>query len=1035
MIKNNFISVEASAGSGKTHSLTKSYISLLLNFDGAKEETAQIQNILALTFANKATIEMKERIIETLKKISLGMDVKNITNDISLLPKQIQQNALTAINILISNYDNFNVRTIDSFINVIIKACALQLGFSPNYKILDSYKDYIDYSIDIFLDKIITNPQIEQFLDKFFIQFITDSQDSWSIKDSIEKKFKEFYDKDVSKDSVTFDDSIDYSQQLSGLSGKFSKICFEMTKIKEYEYLNGKYTKSIDKLKTDNRALFNLTTNLFLKEELPYKKDKQTQQSRQLNDLFEEAKKVIKEFFEIRSQHYYDNYIKIFNYIIDEFDNRAKKDSVLFLQDINRKVLNIFKQNTLLPEIYCRLSANFKDFLIDEFQDTNTTQWKTLKLIVEENLSQDGSFFYVGDKKQAIYGFRGSDFQIFDLPLKEFQIYNPKKITLDTNYRSCQSIVDFNNLIFSADNISDFVTYIVNKNNIDSADKYCRQLVEVFESSQQKVAENKKNQGYVEISYIEYDKEDDEEEKIKEYLYKTIENLKKRFDCKDITILCRWIKEVEQVGKWLLEKNINIESFKTLNIINSNIVKEMVSVLDFFNLPIDNLAFTSFITSSIFLKQTQLTKKEMLDFVCEVTLGTEKQNVLYVAFREKYPQIWKDYIEEFFNSVGFIAVYEFMVSIISKFKIIENFKQEANVILRFLEIISDFETQKQGLQNFIDYFKDYETNISNEKFFIKVPSNNAIKIMTIHKAKGLQFNVVVMPFFYIKQKSPENPFLVDNNNTLSFLYMKKGDINYSNYLKDVYYKAYFKNLSDELNVLYVGTTRAIYEMYALILEHNLEKEKKENKSLINKLIKQDCRIIGTQKKYETEGSLESSKNICLQASQLDDIVDLISDSSMEIYGKKHQDILLKGQIIHYALSLIETFNVSTFSDVIKKSIEQVSITYPNEDISWLENILTQLLLNKKISCFFDKTNEVINEKEFVDKFGNTIRIDKLVIKQDCIDIIDFKSSIYDEQSIKKQLDNYKLVVKDIYPKKKIKTYVIDIEKNNVVELK
>ena len=1034
MIKNNFISVEASAGSGKTHSLTKRYINLLLNFDSTKKNIAPIQNILALTFANKATIEMKERIIETLKKLALGIEVKSITNDINLLPKEIQHNALIAINTLISNYDNFNVRTIDSFINIIIKACALQLGFSPNYKILDSYKDYIDYSINTFLDKITTNQEIKKFLDKFFIQFITDSEDSWHIKDSIEKKFKDFYSKEVSKDSITFDDSIDYSQQLSILAENFSKICLEMTKIKEYENLNGNYTKSIDKLKTDNRALFKLTTNLFLKEELPYKKDKQLQQSQQLNCLFEEAKKIIKNFLKIKSQHYYDNYIKMFNYIIDEFDNRAQKDSVLFLQDINRKVLNIFKQNTLLPEIYCRLSTNFKDFLIDEFQDTNTIQWQTLKLIVEENLSQDGSFFYVGDKKQAIYGFRGSDFQIFDLPLKEFQIYKPKKINLDTNYRSCQSIVDFNNSIFSKDNIREFVAYIVNENNISLADKYCKQLIEVFESSQQKVAKDKKNQGYVEISCTEYDfKEEDEEEKIKEYLYKTIENLKKRFDYKDITILCRWSKEVEQVGKWLLEKNINIESFKTLNIINSNIVKEMLSILEFFNLPTDNLAFTSFITSSIFLKQTRLTKDEMLNFIYDISFGDEKQKILYILFREKYPQIWQDYIEKFFNSVGFIAVYEFMVSIISKFKIIENFKQESNVILRFLDIISDFEINKQGLQNFIDYFKDYKTNSSNEKFFIKVPSSNAIKIMTIHKAKGLQFNVVVMPFFYIKQKSPENPFIVNNNNTLSFLYMKKGDINYSSYLKDVYYKAYFKNLSDELNILYVATTRAVYEMHALILEPKLEIKKKI--SLINKLIKKDCRIIGTQKKYKLEEKNKASKTISLQTSQLDDIVELISNSSIEIYGKKHKDILLKGQIIHYALSLIETFNLLTLSDVIKDSIYQVLITYPNEDVNWLENVLTHLLLNEKISCFFCEQNEVINEKEFVDKFGNTIRIDKLVIKQDSIDIIDFKSSIYDEQNIKKQLIHYKSVVEDIYSKKQVNTYVIDIEKNMVVEFK
>ncbi|MBQ3834565.1 MAG: UvrD-helicase domain-containing protein, partial [Elusimicrobia bacterium] len=413
-MKSNFIALEASAGSGKTHNLTKRYISLLLNFDVDKQAVVPLQNILALTFTNKATCEMKERIIDSLKKIALNYDCKNLTEDINLSKNKISQNAVIAINNLIKNYDKFNVRTTDSFINLIIKACALKLGISPNYKILDSYDEYIDYATDAFLNEVSVNKDVEDILNRFFDQFVLDSTNSWNIKGFILNKFKEFYSKDMSMYKISFDEQNQYLKVLKILSAKFNNLCMQMTKIKEFAGLNERFKTVIEeKVRTNAKYLFQPVRNLssfFQKETLPYTAKKP--KSAELDELFEKAKKVMKEFFEYRAFRYYDTYLQVFNYIVDEFDKRSQKDSVLFLQDINRKILKIF-QSSLLPEIYYRLSNNFKDFLVDEFQDTNIVQWETLKLIVEENLSQNGSFFYVGDKKQAIYGFRGSDFRIF----------------------------------------------------------------------------------------------------------------------------------------------------------------------------------------------------------------------------------------------------------------------------------------------------------------------------------------------------------------------------------------------------------------------------------------------------------------------------------------------------------------------------------------------------------------------------------------------------------------------------------------------
>lgn len=1035
-ISDQFIVVEASAGSGKTHNLAKRYITLLLDFDASENTNIPLKNILALTFANKASVEMKERIIEYLKKISLREDVGDLLSDIKLPKDKIAENANIAMNVIIGHYDNFNVKTIDSFINLIIKACALKIGLSPDYQIEENYKDYIGFSIDSFLDNSLVSKELENLLNDFFEQYLVDAHLSWDIKENISQEFIKLYE-DVKKSAkqLQSDGVIDYKKVLIDYCEKFYDCCLDMTKIKEFANIDKRLADNIFKI-TENNKRYLLTNKTisayFKKESIPYRA--KTQQNERLDELFFESQKILKGFYEFKAFNYYGIYMRMFEHIVNEFDRQSKADSIVFLQDLNRKVLKIFNDDSgIVPEIYFQLSSYFKDFLIDEFQDTNQIQWKTLKLIVEENLSQGGSFFYVGDKKQAIYGFRGGDSRIFDRPLAEFARYNPKRVQLDTNYRSYKAIIDFNNSVFSKENIARFFDELVKDKDIEEIPMYFSSISDMFETSKQKYSAGKKNGGYVEISTIEYGEEDKEdcELKVKEYLYKTIDSLKERFEYKDITVICRDNNDIAKIGQWLLEKNIDIESFQTLNIINSDIVKELFSALKFFNSPTDEISFASFLLSSVFLFRTKMSKEEILQFITENSLNKNKEKELYVLFRDKYPDIWREYLEPFFNSAGFIAVYELLVSVISKYDVINNFQNNNNVILRFLEIVSIFESQEQGLQNFIDYFQNTEERRKDNNFFIKVPSSNAVRIITAHKAKGLQFNVVIMPYLSLKFSAPEKPFNVQNDKYIKFLNISKQMLSYSDELAEIYYKKYFKNLSDELNVLYVAMTRAVCEFYGLIMQESGKK-----RTPINKLLPDDLRKSGEKNKYSPAIKKEDVvKEIFV--TQMKDFTEIISESAMEIYGKEREDILLKGKIIHYALSLILTYNKENIEEEIQKTLSSAALKYPNENISWLESSLKKILSDNAISAFFDVSKNVYNEKEFVDSSGNTLRIDKLVTDKENkkISIVDFKTSIYDAELIKKQMQKYLSVIRDFYPGKEVCCFVVDIEKTDVVEIK
>ncbi len=1028
MDTSKFVVLEASAGSGKTHNLAKRYISLLLDFDSSKTKPP-LSNILALTFTNKATIEMKERIIKYLKKISLGQDVKDVLTAVNIPKTKIPSNADIVVNYIINNFDHFNVRTIDSFINLIIKACALKLGVSPNYEILDSYEDYIDYSTDVFLDKSFSDEKVKEVLDAFFEQYIIDNTSSWSIRGNILETFKKLYKKEITKKIVEIKKKVKYFEELPKLNNVFVGVCKKILETKQLEKISySKYVTYINKVVFGEKSLFTEDISTYCyKDEYPYLKSAlPDKRNSDLEQLYFKAKDIISSFMEFKAKHFYDNYIKMFDSILKEFEIRAKLDSVMFLQDINKQVSKVFYEQDLAPEIYLSLSNNFTDFLIDEFQDTNQTQWQTLKLIVEENLSKGGSFFYVGDKKQAIYGFRGGDYKIFDVPRIEFANYSPKLTVLDTNYRSCKAIVDFNNKLYSQDNIVRLLNYIGSDKKLEDIKKYCEGIVEVFKDSEQKC--NNQESGYVEIAYKEYSEEDDIDEVVKQYLYETIDDVTKRFSKKDITIICRKNKEIEKIGRWLLEKNIDIESFQTLNIINSQIIKELFSILQFLNMPTDNISFVSFITSEIFLKITGLKKEDMFKFITDNSLETVNNN-LYIKFRKAYPKVWQDYIEDFFDRAGFVAVYEMVVSLISKYKVMENFKEYSNVIYRFLEIICDFEKTNQGLQNFIDYFNDFEKNEKNEKFFIKVPSSDAIKITTIHKSKGLEYNVVIMPYFYIQQDGKtDNIFPVENEQEVSFLNIKQTMTGYSQYLKDIYYEKYFKDISNELNGLYVSTTRAIFEFYALITHKNTKTGSK--KSYIEMFIDEHTRCFGVKGKAKSKSRNDDEeivKNMEITSTKLQDIVDIINDSSLEIYGKKHKDILLNGKIIHYALSQIETFNFGNLQSKIEKAVENTQLVYPDQDLKIFKEKLLSLLSNKEIASLFDERNIVFNEKEYVDKFGNTVRTDKIIIKPKEVCVVDFKSSIYDKEYINNQMKKYIEILKEIYTDKEVTCCIVDIE--------
>ncbi|MDR3306191.1 MAG: UvrD-helicase domain-containing protein [Endomicrobium sp.] len=1019
MSKSQIISVQASAGSGKTYNLAKRYIDLLFN----SGENVNIKNIIAVTFTNKAAVEMKYRVISYLKKAALEEDSGGFFDDLNLSKQEIAQKSLAILKTILSCYDAFNISTIDSFKNRILKSCAMSIDISPNFTIEQDYSDSLAFALEAFLQKTQKSKILEEMALKCVSQYLM-KDSGWLPKESIYGEILKIFNKsgNLGKDIFCSNDINFRDEALSAAEAIVNKIK-EFSKFLLKLKLNAHYCKAVSKVLDAGSKLFIAVNDIparFKYECLEYLKD--SPKSDEAESLWYEIHKDIRSLCEVYIKNYYAIYSRIYSEVVLEFNKQSKKDGIVYLNEINKRTVNYFEnENNIMPEIYYKLSEKYRHFLIDEFQDTSIVQWAGIKRFLEESLAGDGSFFFVGDVKQAIYSFRGGSSELFDSIANEFFSAKIEKKYLNQNFRTGKVIVEFNNKIFSQENIRRFFNDFCEKEKIETD---CIKMIEAYASSKQ---EAQKDGGYVEISSICKDCEDVDEE-IEHKFISCVSQVAERYKSGDIAVLCRSNEEIVKVSLWLLENKYEVESSQTLNIRNNGVIKQIVSLLMFINSPIDALSFSSFLTGDIFSKVSGISHEAAAKFIFDCKSEVKKKT-LYKAFREKYENLWNEYFEEFFVKAGFVPVYELTLSILEKFKI-SRFCEAKAFVMQFLEIIKDFEIQKPGLKNFLEYFRNLDDDKS--ELYIKNSFGNGIKVMTIHKSKGLEFPVVIVPYLRLFSESVRNPYFDDSGEKIKLLNITKSLSGFSLKARKIYEKEKLNSLLGELNVLYVSMTRSEYEFYAIV-----PPKAKQSNNLILQLfsgVAGENFSLGIKQKYPVCYNVE--ENLILDSYASSQYKDT---HKYPIIPKKTvfdvTETRKKGTIIHYALSKIITLKDKDINDVIKEAIFFTKTMFPFEDVEFAKEKLKKLLSSKEILDMFSyEKYKVFNEKEIVSCLGESFRIDKLILDDDKLVILDFKSSIYDEDENKKQLENYISLLAEIYPDKKSFAYIVDIDKNLLAKI-
>ncbi|MFH1505145.1 MAG: UvrD-helicase domain-containing protein [Candidatus Omnitrophota bacterium] len=1028
--------VEASAGSGKTYSLAKRYITLLLK-TAAKSEYISLREILAITFTNKAVIEMKERILELLKRIAFNTfespeQKEDILSVLGADKGRAKPIAIRIIDELIRHYNFFQVQTIDSFINTLLLGSALNIERSASFQIKRDYLEQLSYCLDLVIEQGAQSRDVFSFLEEFLKHYLF-----------VENKSGWFPKKDI----------LELTQSLFRLSNKYGELfqankskSSDVLKKKNYVYqlikelellfpkgLNGTDARGIRTFLNENMEIFNISSlpMALAKTKVPMNKGKTAEAGFQ--EKWERARGEIKELVELDSAAAYNPYVRLFLGIVIFFQAISKKEDVVFLEELNRQARLLFgDEGVTVAEIYYRLAARFKHYLIDEFQDTSILQWYNLKIMVEEALSTGGTLFYVGDKKQAIYRFRGGEAKLFDSLPEQLSIFNIEFKKLSKNWRSQKAIVEFNNKVFSKENLMNAINLSGIAAELSDNKKAVDEVIEVFKDAAQEYKEENCF-GYVKVEYINEKDQSQRDEIIQPKIIELLKELKKRFEYEDIAVLTRDNNEVELVSSWLLEEGIPVESEKTLNIAQNPLIKGLISFLKFLYSPIDNLSFASFILSELFYKVCGLSYQDIEQFIFIVHKERpRKYQTLYRLFRQEYPDIWQEYISGFLNSVGFISPYELVVQFYARFQIAEHFSEAQAFFMKFLELIKAKEDEYAGLSGFLTYFE----NASGEDLYVHSAHSNAVKILTIHKSKGLEFGVVIIPFLRMDinpetgEKSTSS-YVVggQGREALELKRITKNHRLYSRNLQEVYAQGYKKACIDELNKIYVALTRAQYELYIFVPTKSASKNNKARFIVSSYLpILEIENEIGSKRVYVRKKSW-AENIIKVPPSKYEDLALIFAKQGSDADKVQNREKIIQGVIFHFILSFVNNLSESEKETVINQAVSEAENLYPlGRDFSSIKEKISLLVDKEELKSFFYVSGgKVFNEKEIVNNFGDIKRIDRLVIKEKQAWVIDYKLSKEGQDKHSDQVLEYMRIIKGIYPKLEVKGFIIYLD--------
>ncbi|HYG52789.1 MAG TPA: UvrD-helicase domain-containing protein [Flavobacteriales bacterium] len=1016
----NFTVYRSSAGSGKTHTLVKEYIRLAMSGDNYAERFAKI---LAITFTNKAAGEMKERVIKNLYTLKLDSSHPDFNQKYldemaafcEMDPDEVRKRAGVVFTSMLHKYHLLKITTIDKFTVQLVYSFARDLEMDADHEIVTDVNEVIDAGVQLLLeqsgrDETLTN----MFVD--FLGFEMEEGQRFNAKRELRKFCEKVLDE---KGYEALEISSQHSEQEFTDAGKlaaskinevdkriFAIVDGALNKLKEagitagdfYFKGSGNYTwlRNVKKegfyaIKEGSR----LSEFIEGKPGKRWHKEIDPQKEALATPLGHEIAKAMLELFEIRKKEA-RNYIvhstvrknafsmALFKRLHNTITEYKTTNSIILLSEFTQKVSDIVASEPA-PFIYERLGERVKNIFVDEFQDTSGLQFANLVPLMDESLAKNEFVMLVGDAKQSIYRWRNGDVEQFiDLPgLPEktlvnnasrqhvFKLqYNPKN--LDINYRSLENIVDFNNRFFEA----------LSKQTGFDAEK----LKQAYADVKQKSLPAKPG-GFVEIALTAktrsngYEQNEETEGAIDFTLKRIDECLRNGYTYSDIAILVRVHTDGEKIFAALRQNGIPVVSNQALGLENSPEIKSIVNLFAALHSKTPGMLAKQFAFEyACFLKQFGRFEKDISQLSFQAR-PADALGLFGINFNKTA-----------FGSLNLFEQIHYLATCL-------NLPSNNAFLASFYELVFDF-FRKNGSN--AGLFTEWWKQRSGSFKLQTGQGSNSVKIVTIHKSKGLQYPVVIMPFIKADVKHSEKFFWLKN---VPGYAIKPLPVQYGLSLDDTEWKDDYetekkRSAFDVLNVMYVAFTRAEEQFFGY---YQYNEGKAEGDAVAAALMqmgwspqqgsfKLGIPVVRTAEKKQVNEKVQPAEKMQAEFTSWYNKIEV----STHLVSEKHRANHLreKGIIMHELASAVQ--HKGQLESRIEKFINEGKIG--KNDAAAIRQAMSGFFGSAVFESIYQRSIYQLNEIEITDGKGHIYRPDRVFVLADrTAAIVDLKTGEENEQ--------------------------------------
>ena len=918
---------KASAGSGKTHTLTQKYLQYLLQSDDADA----YRHILAVTFTNKATDEMKQRVLDTLSK-----EARKDSPD--------GRKARRVLISILHDYSNFSITTIDKFFLQIIRAFAREIGQNGSSRVELDEQGVIASAVDSMLDSL-DEEQNAPLLD-------------WMVAYALE--------------SVEKGGSYDIATSLKEFSKLFLQEDFRIKKgMPGVSFVQDRETiEEVRKLTAARMKAF--------REKYPPRSRNVDEYAKRVN----ETDKIIMDSVGIMG---------ISSDIYARMTEILREKNLVMLSESKETIRKLIDDSDA-PFIYEKVGNRYDHLMLDEFQDTSRVEWSNFLPLYRESLAKGKDCMIVGDIKQSIYRFRGSDWETLNSGLaRDFDSSLTHFDTLKVNRRSARNIIGFNNLLYK--NIKQWLP-----------DEFAQKISDIYKDAEQ--TEWKEAEGYVKVQLVDYMSKPEFVAMALDWMMPSIRELQANgFPAGSITVLARDNKQVSDIAKRLIAEGYAVITDESLLVSGCPQVQKLVAVLKYLSSGTDDICNEQLRQLGVDLSRTVAVEGALYD-LCE--------NII---------RIW----------VGEVA------------------KGDIPYINAFLDIVTEY-TSVYG-SDVAAFVRWWEESASKNRYISVPEGKDAVRVMTYHKSKGLSLEAVVIPFFNEPFSSRKTSFLwttpppeVCKIGLFPVKCVKDLD---KTFFSEDYRKESFLKAVDAMNAAYVATTRAKQAMYinAVRSKEGIDAVSESLAQMLEKSCKPaeeggNVYEFGTPQRY-----VPSSDDA--DARIQEPVDSFVSIPYMVTEGSGDEDVPVrpriemaysgadffaepgarqKGVVLHDILAA-----VSVPEDLPQAVVAAVADgVLPAAEAPQVEADLSQAIASVAALHWFDSGSTVYNELSIINTDGNVERPDRVIMRDGETIVVDYKFG-EERKGYRWQVGRYMKLLK-LMGHSRVKGYIWYVKNNKVEEI-